>query len=242
MKAVSKIFISLGALCILSAVVLTLLYGFTVGNAIALTAGAALTSLGWFWPRLPIWLKCAVWTGVFAFFAMVCVISFRGNRDTTVGTEDYVLVLGCGIRGEQVLPTLAARLDRCVEYVAQNPTAPIVVSGGQGSREAITEAAAMKKYLVERGIDPSRIFMEQRARNTIENMQFSKIVMDSLAAGENYSVACVTSRYHVMRAEGIARRTGLDARFAGAPTDWWLWPSAWSREVLSVVKSFGGKI
>ncbi len=240
MKLLCKISVALGVFCILCAVVLTLAYGCTAGNALALTAGAAFVALGWFYRRFPRWAQRTVAAGTLAvgvfFAAMITVIAVRGGQDSAAGTEDYILVLGCGIRGEEVLPTLRARLDRCMEYMAQNPQATVVVSGGRGRRETVSEAAAMKKYLAGRGIDPARIITEEHARDTRQNMRFSRHIFDSLAAGRPYSVACVTSRYHVMRSAALARREGLDARFAGARTAWYLWPSAYFREVLSVVK------
>ncbi|MDR2886294.1 MAG: YdcF family protein [Rikenellaceae bacterium] len=238
----------LGLLCVLTATVLSVAYGFTIGNAMAYTAGAALIALGWGYGRMPRWARrtvnVAATAGVALFVTVLTIIIIGGSRDTLTYTEDYVLVLGCGVRGETVLPTLAARLDRCIEYAARNPQAPIVVSGGQGSREKLTEAEAMYRYLVARGVEPSRIIREPEARNTKENFEYSKTLMDSIqaslccAAGgqRRYTVACITSDYHVYRSGLVARRAGVDAGFAASGVKWYLRPSGWAREVLSVLK------
>ena len=55
----------------------------------------------------------------------------------------------------------------------------MIVSGGQGSDEAISEAEAMRRYLVEQGIRNEEIIMEDKSTNTEENLVFSMKKMDT---------------------------------------------------------------
>ncbi len=236
---IDKFLLILGLVCLLGATVITIAYGMTIGNAMAYLAGAVLAALGlWFrkmprlWQRLIRWGACAGG----ALFVVVFLIILAHGRDTVDYREDCVMVLGCGVRGEQVLPTMQARLDRCLDYLAKNPGVPVVVTGGQGNKERITEALAMRRYLESKGIPAGQIISEDRASDTKENIKFSKVLLDSIFHGEPYTVACITSDFHLYRTGLIVAPTGLDVRYMGSGVKWYLRPSTWSREVLSVIK------
>jgi len=93
------------------------------------------------------------------------------------GAEDpacaYVVVLGAGVNGTQPSPSLEERLEAALAYLQTYPEAQCVVSGGQGGGENITEALCMYTWLTDRGIPPERIWQEERASSTQENLRFS---------------------------------------------------------------------
>lgn len=112
---------------------------------------------------------------------------------------DYMIVLGDGLRGEDVSPTLKARLDQAIAYYNLHPKTMIIVSGGQGPDEVISEAEAMRRYLEEMGILRESIIKEDRSTTTLENIAFSKeILMTREEMVE--SVLIVTHDYHLFRA------------------------------------------
>jgi uncharacterized SAM-binding protein YcdF (DUF218 family) len=236
------IFISIlivGCLCILGATITTIAFGFTVGNAMAFMAGAAFTGLYFIYPKLSVFLrKCLkifLFCGTTFMISMIVFISINGAKDTATFNEEAVLVLGCGIRGETLLPTLQRRLDKCLDYLQHNPKTFIIVSGGQGRKEAISEAEAMKRYLVSKGINATQIITEDQSRNTKQNMQFSgQILKHYFPAG--CTVVCITSNYHTFRAKKLAEKQGINVTFYNAETAWYLYPSALFREVFSVCK------
>jgi len=118
---------------------------------------------------------------------------------------DYIIVLGAQIKGTNVTNSLRERLDTAYNYIILNPDTKIIVSGGQGEGEDITEAYAMKGYLVARGIEGSKIMMENRSINTNENMKFSL----ELIKDKNASVGIVTSNFHIYRSMKLAKAQGL---------------------------------
>lgn len=235
-----RLAILLGILCIAGALTLTIAYGFTIGNALTLCIAAVLIGLGLWIRKMPRWVQRGITVvisiGLVFFIAITSIVIRYGATNTATFTEDGVLVLGCGIRGEDVLPTLASRLDKCVEYLQQNPNVPVIVSGGQGPKEDIPEAVAMKRYLISKGIASEQIVVEDRSRNTIENLANSKPLLDSLFADRAYTVAIITSDYHAYRVTQAAEDAGLSARMYNAPVKWYLRPSAYSREALSICK------
>ncbi len=229
-----------GLLCLLGTAILSLAYGFTIGNAISLSIGLFFTGFYFVYPKLSVFWRrltnvsllvaTSVITGMFIF------IGFNGFDDTVKFDEDCVLVLGCGIRGEKILPTLQLRLDKCVEYLQRNPSALVIVSGGQGRNETISEAEAMKRYLVLKGVSAEQILEENHSRNTKQNFQYSKALMDSYFSSKPYSVACITSNYHAYRAKKLSEAAGLSVVQYSSGSRWYLYPSAYFREMLSIFK------
>ncbi len=147
---------------------------------------------------------------------------------------DYVIVLGAGLlHGDQVSKLLADRLDKAIEIYRKDPTPPYIIpSGGQGGNETIPEAAAMKKYLLEKGIPEEHIIPEDRSKTTRENLVNSKAIMDA-RDGRKY-LAVVTSNYHVYRALRLCRKLNLEAVGVGGHVAPYYWPSALIREYVAV--------
>ena len=84
---------------------------------------------------------------------------------------DYIIVLGCQIRGDWITKSLKNRLDAAYDYACSNQDTRIIVSGGQVKGENKTEALAMYEYLCSRGISSERIVMEDKSTDTNENMR-----------------------------------------------------------------------
>ena len=116
----------------------------------------------------------------------------------------------------------------------ENPECNIVVSGGQGPGEKISEAEAMKTYLLKKGIDEKRIFVEDKSRNTDENITFSsKIIKDN---GLNENIAVATDGFHQFRASVFANENELRSSAISCKTRWYFSASYYSREVLAIFK------
>lgn len=86
---------------------------------------------------------------------------------------DYLVVLGAQMKATGPSKALQYRLDAAYDYLIQNPDTVVIVSGGQGSDEHISEAQGMYEYLVQKGIPAERILKEDRSRNTFQNLTFS---------------------------------------------------------------------
>ena len=169
---------------------------------------------------------------------LVSFIALYGVADNACYDEDAVIVLGAGVHGDVVSLPLKKRLDKAIEYHRNNPDAIIVVSGGQGLQETVTEAYAMEKYLVEHGVDKSKIFKEEKAVSTYENMVFSKEVLDKHFAND-YSVVVVTNHFHIFRSVTMAKNAGFDsvAHIHGG-LEWYNVLPCFLRESLAVIKLF----
>lgn len=176
---------------------------------------------------------------VFVVFMVILVVysgavCIFGHMDNASYNEDYVIVLGAGLNEDEPSATLKNRLDKTIEYMNKNKNAVAIVSGGRGKGERITEALAMKNYLVNNGIEEERILRDENATNTYENFAYSKIAIDE----DSSNVAFITSDFHVLRASQMAKLNGIDAKRIGASTPLVTLPSACSRELLAQIAAF----
>ena len=101
---------------------------------------------------------------VLAVVMSVCMA--REMNDPPKNDNTTIVVLGCKVKNGRPSLMLARRLDAAYKYLSEHETVCAVVSGGQGSDEAISEAECMKIYLTEKGIAPERIFMEDKSTTT----------------------------------------------------------------------------
>ncbi|MBQ4110983.1 MAG: YdcF family protein [Clostridia bacterium] len=167
---------------------------------------------------------------------LVGFISIYGQSDNISYKEDAVIVLGAGIRGDRVTLPLKMRLDKAIEYHHKNPDALIVVTGGQGFQETVTEAYAMEKYLIEKGVDKNVIVKEEKATSTNENMRFSKNILDRKLKG-NYEIVVITNNFHIYRGVSIAKKEGFKNVFhMHAGLQWYNLIPCYIRESLAVLK------
>ena len=147
---------------------------------------------------------------------------------------DFVIIHGAGLLdGDRVSKLLRDRMDKAIEVYRQDPTPPkLIPSGGQGANETISEAEAMKRYLISQGIPESDILPEDKSTTTLENLQFSKRIVDSFE-GRKYT-ALVSSNYHIFRALRYCRKIGLQCTGIGSHIAFYFWPSALIREYIAV--------
>lgn len=183
----------------------------------------------------------AVYSFVLLFFTLsfisMCIFVLVPRSETPyteLPERTVVVTFGAkvGANGSPGRP-LARRLQKTLDILEACPDAVCIVSGGKGDDEPVSEASAMKSWLVERGIDSSRIIEEDRARNTLQNISYSRELIEKLDLAD-YSVACVSSDYHVPRIRFISgQNDGFgDFFYAAAGNTYWDFPGL-VREYMS---------
>ncbi|MET0135232.1 MAG: YdcF family protein [Kibdelosporangium sp.] len=173
----------------------------------------------------------------FLFVALLAysVLYSRLGRRTNA---DAIIVLGAGLHGDQVPPLLASRLDRAIQCREQaTGTDPvIVVSGGRGSDELVSEAEAMGEYLSRAGVPADRILLEDKAATTQQNLRFSVALLAE--HGHSGKILAVTNNYHVFRTAVLSRSLGLKLNVVGARTASYFVPSAFLREFVALLAQY----
>ncbi len=239
-KILRAVIIIAGILLFINGAIMVVTSNLSVGILLETAIGAVVLLYGILFnslvPKIPKTLRVMFWCGMAVLTCCVVALFSYGTTDTVTSQEDAVIVLGSGIRGDRLTVGLRKRLDSAVKCYNDNPELVIVVSGGQGPQETITEAEAMERYLLSVGVSADRIIKEEAATSTYENFVNSKEILDE-RYGEGYRVAYVTSDYHVFRAGRLARFAGFDKlTHAHSSTTFYSVVSCGIRECLAVVK------
>ncbi|MBP2660218.1 MAG: YdcF family protein [Firmicutes bacterium] len=133
----------------------------------------------------------------------------REWHSNTNSHVDYAVILGAGLDGDKISNTVKTRLDTGYDYLVKNETVKVIVSGGQGEGELVSEAEAMGKYLIQKGIDSQRIIYEDKSISTRQNIVFSKNIAYSNSTGEPI-LLIITSDYHMLRAKLLCHQLNLN--------------------------------
>lgn len=243
MKRISFCWLFLAVFCFLYFIVCSLSVGFkSAFNYVWLLAAAffgALFVITRSALNIPVWLKigfAAVFTICVVYFCVleICVISKMGAKPED--GCDYMIVLGAHVKGDVVSKALAQRLDKAYEYAVResNKNCTIIVSGGQGSDEKVTEAFAMKQYLMAKGIDGNRILMEDKSTDTNENIELS---VNLYIHDKSKKVVVVSNNFHVFRSIQLAKADGLEnVSGLAAPCNMGLLLNYMVREAVGITK------
>ena len=179
--------------------------------------------------------------GLLVLYAIILTVLMTGAALNRPQSPDAVVVLGCKVsaNGNPSL-MLRDRIEAAYGYLSENQEVICVASGGQGEDEPVSEAQVIKDRLVEMGIEPSRILMEDKSSNTSENLGFSLEVLAENGV-QAQSIAVVSDGFHQLRAALMAEEKGVTAYAVSADTRFWLVPTYWVREwfALSYLFVFG---
>ena len=213
--------------------------GFLLLTVMVLRWPDFLRLLGWFWARR--WgkvLVLAVGVGSFALIltlaVLFCLVATQLHAQPRPSCPTLI-ILGCQVRGDRPSLLLNYRIEAAAGYLTANPDTVAILSGGQGSGENLTEAECMYRVLTAKGIDPARLRLEDASSTTLENLRFSKALMER--EGLRGPVAIVSNDFHVYRALKMAEDQGLDAQGLAANSKYWFSrPTYMLREAMALVQ------
>ena len=194
--------------------------------------------------RKKLWLKVLlglILAGVLAFGALFGAVLY-GSYDHIQGDPQIMVILGCQVKpwGPSVL--LQDRLDKALDYLEDHPHLTIVVSGGQGPDEHISEAQCMYDYLTEHGVDGEQILMEDQSSNTVENLRYTIELLADEGYDTTADMVVVSNGFHLTRVRMLwSRVCGGDYNLSTLAAPSSHVPSRlkmYIREPLALVKSF----
>ena len=134
---------------------------------------------------------------------------------------EAIVVLGSMVRqasGQRQRPELDEySINRCVraaELYRQGPPCPLVVSGGDDNPErwGPSCAEAMKDFLVQLGVRPADVIVEERSTTTYENAVESCKLLNERGL---HKIVLVTDGTHLVRADRCFRKQGVETIPAG---------------------------
>ncbi len=225
-------------------------------SGMALLAAALFTAVYAFVSRLAHKRRWAEWcrrvmlavlcAGILAFAVLEAAVIREAHTDPEAERGgSCVIVLGAGVNGTVPSLSLRVRLDAALDYLNAHPDMPVIVSGGQGAGEQISEAECMARYLSARGIAEDRIIREDRSTSTRENFAFSTELMRQNGIDPTDDFIFVTSDYHICRARrtaGVPWAYGVAASLPKSPYYTALQVNYFLREAAALAREtvFGG--
>ena len=233
----------LGTACVLYGIMVLLIRSGTSFFAVWLALGAFFLVLGFLMrsglvARIPKIVRTLFLIAICAGLLLLSVCEgfvLRGFGSRAPAGLDYLIVLGAQVREDGPSAVLKYRLDAAAQYLRENGSTTCIVTGGKGATEPFSEGEGMKQYLVGVGIPEDRIIVEDKALNTVQNIQYSKALMSSPDA----PTAIVTNNFHVTRALALARGQGLtNVHAIAAPSDLLFLPNNMFREFFGLTKDF----
>ncbi len=139
-----------------------------------------------------------------------CLIIYASFGDLEEECQ-YIVVLGAKVRPDGPSVSLMDRIYAARDYLNAHPDAIAIVSGGQGPDEPMTEALCMYQQLTALGIEAERIWMEDKATSTWENMQFTLNLIEEKTGTRPTKLGVVSSEYHLFRAGLFADACGIES-------------------------------
>ncbi len=180
---------------------------------------------------------------IYYFFSFMTILtsSLLFNHIKPKFNKDYLIVLGSGLlNGKTVTPLLAGRIDAALAFANQQQARTgkqplLIMSGGQGQDEKMPEAVAMENYALSQGVPKAEIITEENSKTTLQNLQFSKALMDERSQGKPYQSTFVSNDYHIFRAGLFAKKVGLKSEGLGSRTARYFLPNAFIREFVAII-------
>ena len=153
-------------------------------------------------------------------FAIAEVLVLKASLGDPEEECQYILVLGAKVNGTAPSLSLNDRLNAAYDYMTEHPNVIAVLSGGQGPDEGISEAECMFNELTKLGIAPQRLWLEDMATSTWENLQFSLRIIEENTGKSPETIGLLSSEYHLYRAGLTANAYGVNAALIPAQTSW----------------------
>lgn len=181
-------------------------------------------------------VTCTAFVLVLFVFIQYLIISHeKTDSEQALANCSYAILLGCRVNGSTPSLMLQSRLDTAVEFLNKNPNVKIIVSGGKGADEDISEAEAMRRYLCNAGISESRIIIEDKSYDTDMEFEYCSEIIKNLSGNTKTATAIITNDFHLYRSSYLAKENGLTAYTVSAQTPEYLKLNYHIREFFSVI-------
>lgn len=197
--------------------------------------------------RFPLWQRIVllVIVAAVACFAVLEGMVLSGARTRIAdgaGAPEVMVIFGCKVETWGPSTLLQDRLDTALGYLEDHPDMTVVVSGGQGPDEPMSEAQCMYDYLTAHGVDGENIVLEENSSNTWENIRYTLELFQDGTVEPTGKILAVSNGFHLTRIrmlwdrewEGTYTLSTLAAPSSHVPSRL----KMYIREPLALVKSF----
>jgi len=179
----------------------------------------------------------AAW--IVSFIAVQAFIISGEQTDAQAYDADLYIVLGAGVNGRTPSLSMISRLEAVHDVMESNPDSVAILTGGQGEGEDIPESHAMREWLIDHGIEESRLYVEDTSLNTIENLENARTIIKENKIDTTDGIAIVTNEFHLKRAKRLMELEGMESYGVAAETPYTYLKAVYHiREYFSVMGLF----
>jgi uncharacterized SAM-binding protein YcdF (DUF218 family) len=146
----------------------------------------------------------------------------------------YILVLGAKVREDGPSLSLMDRIRAAYDYLEAHPEVIAIASGGQGADEPMSEAQSIRENLIAMGIDPDRVWLEDRSASTWANLNYSLELIEEKTGIRPQKLGVVSSEYHMLRIDMMGQDCGIEV--VGIPAN----TSRFSQKLNHFMREVGG--
>lgn len=133
----------------------------------------------------------------------------------TVGNADAILVLGAAQYNGRPSPVYQARLDHALALYDQGYAPRLIVTGGVGRGDTLSEGEVGRRYALDHGVPDEAILVEREGATSAQSVAAAAALMRGY---EMRTALVVSDPFHMMRLEVLTRRAGIRPRRAPTPT------------------------
>lgn len=184
------------------------------------------------------WAAFFLWLGTLLIFFVY--LQYTIQQNLTPQPAAAIIVLGSGIENGQPSLTLKQRLEVAATYAKHYPQTIIVMTGGLGFKERMTEAEVMSEYIQKHHqVEPSRILLEDQSTSTEQNLRNAQTLLLEHHITLDQPIVIATSDFHILRAKAIARHQGYQNILAqSASTPLYIRYNSWLREYFAFISGW----
>lgn len=208
---------------------------FNIGNIVGLILSLIVFGLAVFsWMFSMIFMIVICVLALIILIAVLMLTKAMSKANSRVSEKaEVVFVLGCKVHKDPKDDILLDRIKTAKTYLEKHPNAFCIACGGKDVGNGMSEAEFISYELQKRGINSSRIYLEDKSKSTKENMLYAKEIMNVNKLPNK--VAICTNEFHQYRSALYARK--VDLRICALPvkTKWYYYPTYHLREMLAIV-------
>lgn len=159
-------------------------------------------------------------------WGMLAVVVFVFGRRDEARPADAIVVLGAAQYDGRPSPVLRARLDHAIELYADGIAPILILTGGVGAGDTVSEAEVGRRYAERQGVAGGAILLERTGVSSEESIA---AVADLMQRNGISSAVLVSDPFHMLRLRLLAWKHGIRSYSSptrsspiadGSPVEW----------------------
>lgn len=145
---------------------------------------------------------------IFAYCVFDIASIYTYGKKDEAQKADVIIVLGAATYEGELSAVYRERLNHGILLYRSGYSDKIIVTGAVAKGNTISDAQAAKSYVIENGIPEKDVILEESSTVTLENMEYSKAIMDEY---KMKTAIIVSDPLHMKRSMLLAKKQEIAA-------------------------------